>query len=374
MRRSPFPWKELATVALAGALAWGLRGQHGHERGAAMAGAMIGLAIAAVTGGPSWIGAAVIGSLGFAIGGALSYGRFIGLAYQGSLEAIGSLALVGAAWGGFGGLGLGLGLSFPKYRRPERVIVVAGLFILWFLVDRMLWGRITGPEDMRTRELMVEILLVVWALLLVYFGIGRRDRAALNLALAGAAGFGLGFPLAAWIQGVGQAGSLPLDWWVIAEHATGCLGGLALGAAALSLESSWRLPRAVRPWERWMAAAWLLWLMPTWLMANNLDYWISERALFPVESGSWVWGLLFFWLGCLLLWGWLEMRRGRLFVVSWMPRHLRRIFLVFVWIITLIGASKSLLGGIAGSAPAGFLILAFLLTLLVQAQRPKPAP
>ena len=372
MRRISFRWLELATIALAGSLAWGVRGQHGHERGGAVAGALIGLSIAAVTGGPAWMGAAVIGSLAFAIGGSLSYGRFIGAAYQGSWEAAGTLAMVGAAWGGLGGLGLGLGLSFPRYRRPERVGVVFGLFSIWFLVDRMLWGGMSGPEDLRTRERMVAILLGVWALLTGYVGIARRDVSALKLALAGAVGFGLGFPLAAWVQGAGQASGIRLDWWKTAEHVIGLCGGLTLGAAALSIESSWRLPRAVRPWERWSATAWFLWLLPTWLMANNLDYWISEKTLLPLGAGSLVWGLLFACVVGLAVWGWLEIRRGRLFVTSWMPRHLRRLFLVFLWIVTGISGAKTLLAGAWTPTPIGFLILAILLTLLVRLQRTKP--
>ena len=371
MRRIFFRWIELSTIALAGALAWGLRGQHGHERGGAVAGAMIGLAIAAVTGGPAWMGASVIGSLAFAIGGSLSYGRFIGAAFQGSWEAAVSLAMIGAAWGGLGGLGLGLGLSFPGYRRAEKIGVTFGLFAIWFLVDRMLWGRMSGPEDLQTREWMIGILLGVWAFLTAYVGIVRRDASALKLALAGAAGFGLGFPLAAWVQGAGQASGIRLDWWKTAEHVIGFCGGLSLGATALSIESSWRLPRAVRPWERWSATAWFLWLLPVWLMANNLDYWISEKTLLPVETGSLVWGLLLACAVCLAVWGWLEIRRGRLFVTSWMPRHLRRLFLVFLWVVTGIASAKTLLAGILTPTPIGFLILAALLTCLIRIQRPK---
>lgn len=361
------------TIALAGALAWGLRGQHGHERGGAVAGAMIGLAIGAVTGGPGWVGAAVIGSLGFSIGGALSYGRFITPAFQGSWEAAGALALIGAAWGGLGGLGLGLGLSFPRYRRAERIAIAFGLFFIWFLVDRMFWGQISGPEDLRTREWMAGILLGVWLFLLAYVGISHRDRTVLRMALAGAAGFGIGFPLAAWLQGIGQASGIRLDWWRTAEHLIGLCGGATLGAAALSVESAWRLPRRVHPWERWCAAAWFLWLLPAWAMANNLDYWISERTLLPVEAGGLVWGLLF---GCavgLAVWGWLEIRRGRLFVTSWMPCHLRRLFLVFLWTSTGIASAKTLLAGVWNPTPVGFLLLASVLTLLIGLQRPKPS-
>lgn len=370
MGKISFPWKELATITLAGALAWGLRGQHGHERGGAVAGAMIGLAIGAVTGGPAWIGSAVLGSLGFAMGGALSYGRFVGEAFRGSPEAIGSLVLIGMAWGGMGGLGLGLGLSLPKYRRGERVSIALGLFIVWLLVDRMLWGSMSGPDDLRTREMMVGILLGVWILLLVYAGF-RNDTVVLRLALAGAAGFGLGFPLAAWTQGVGQATGIRLDWWKTSEHLIGLCGGFSLGLAALSLESSWRLPRPVRPWERWAAFTWLLWLLPSWLLANNLDYWISEKTLLPVAAGSLAWGALLFCLLSFVVWGWLEIRRGRLFVTSWMPRHLRRLFLVFLWSATLIASAKTLFAAFWSPTPAGFLILALLLTVLIQLQRPK---
>lgn len=365
-RRSPFRFGELATVALAVALAWGLRGQHGHERGAAVAGAMAGLALAAVTGGPRWVGAAVIGSMGFAIGGALSYGRFVNLAYQGSWEAIGSLALIGFVWGGLGSLGLGLGLALPRYRQWERVAVAGGLLLVWFFVDRLLWTRMSGPGDLRTREMMAVVLLGVWALLSAYVGVWRQDRTSLRLAIAGAGGFGIGFPLAAWVQGFGSATGIPLDWWKIGEHVVGLCGGLALGLAALTLESRWMQPLAVRPWERWLAVAWLVWLLPAWLIANNLDYWISERAVLPVSVERAAWSVLGILLLGLAVWGWLEIRRGRTFATSWMPRHLRALFLVFVWLTTAIAASKTLLVDAWRPTPFVFLALAGILTWMMR--------
>lgn len=358
----PFRWRELAVVALAVSLAWGLRGQHGHERGAAVAGAMVGLSLAAVTGGPRWIGAAVIGSLGFAIGGALSYGRFVQLAYQGSWEAIGSLGLIGFVWGGIGSLCLGLGLALPQYRLWERATLAGGLLLVWILVDRLLWGRMAGPEDLGTRELMAVVLLTVWALLSAYVGVWRRDRTSLRLAVAGAVGFGIGFPLAAWVQGVGQLTGIPVDWWKVAEHLIGLIGGLSLGMAALTLDPRWTLPLAVRPWERWLAAVWLLWFLPSWLMANNLDFWISERAQLPVVVGSITWVLIALLFVAAAGWGWDEIRRGRLLVTSWMPRHLKVLFLSFVWVTTAIACGKTVAVGIWNTTPLGFLLLAGLTT------------
>lgn len=359
-------WAEIVVVALSISLAWGLRGQHGHEKGSAIAGAVAGLSLAAVTGGPRWIGAAVIGSLSFAIGGALSYGRFVQLAYQGSLEAIGSLALIGFAWGGLGALGLGLGLALPKYPLWERGTIAGGLFLVWFLVDRLLWGRMSGPQDLATRELMAVILLSCWAFLSAYVGVWRRDRTSLKLGLAGAIGFGVGFPLAAFIQGIGNITGVPVDWWKVAEHSIGLLGGLSLGLAVQHLEPSWTLPLAVRPWERWGAVAWLLWGIPSWLIANNLDYWISEKAWLPASAAKFAWIFLFMILAAFAAWGWLEIRRGRTFVTSWMPHHLQRLFLSFVWLTTAIAISKTLLGEGVGPTPILFLLLALLVTWVLR--------
>ena len=218
---------------------------------------------------------------------------------------------------------------------------------------------------------MAVVLLGVWALLSAYVGVWRRDAASLKLAVAGAVGFGLGFPLAACLQGLGRSTGIPLDWWKTSEHLIGLCGGISLGITALSLESSWRLPLTVRPWERWSAVAWLIWFLPAWLIANDLDYWISERALFPVVVGKVVWGLLLLLLLGLVVWGWLEMRRGRMFVTSWMPRHLRFLFLVFLWVTTCIASSKTLFAGIRSPTPLGFALLAVIITWLIQSDQPK---
>lgn len=370
MLKRSLGWRELAIIALSLALAWGIRGQHGHERGAAIVGAMAGLSIAAVTGGPRWIGAAVIGSVTFAIGGALSYGRFIPLAYEGSFHAIASLGLIGFAWGGLGSLGLGLGLALPKYRLWERGIVAGSLLLLWFIVDHLLWGHLKGPQDLQTRELMATILLGCWVFLCAYVGAWRQDRTSLKLAIFGAIGFSLGFPLAAWVQGIGHATGLPVDWWKVSEHLIGLCGGIALGLAIRRSEPTWFLPLAVKPLERWFAVVWLLWLLPLWVLSNNLDYWVVERAALPPLTSKVVWRGGFLVLLWLALWGWIEVRRGRTFVTSWMPRHLRKIFLAFLWLTTVIAASKTLAVGTWSPTPSVFFILAILITWLLRRTQP----
>lgn len=368
MERTVFRWKDWLLVTLAMALAWGLRGQHGHERGAAMAGAMAGLVLAVVTGGPRWIGAAVLGSFGFAIGGGLSYGRFIQPASQGSLEAVLALGAVGFAWGGLGALLMGLGLALSTYRVWERTAIAGGLLLVWVAVDRLLWGRIQGPADLATRELMAGILLAAWLLLALYIGVFRADQVSFRLGMAGGIGFGVGFPLAAWIQGAGPATGLPLDWWNVAELAIGAVGGLALAVAVSTLKARWALPLAVRPWRRWLAFVWLLWLLPAWLIANNLDFWIAEKALLPVGVSGGVWAALLAVLAGLTVWGATEIRRGRTFTTSWMPKHLKMFFLLFLWIVTVVGCSKTWVAGVWNVHPVIFLVLAGVVTWLVKTE------
>lgn len=364
-------WKKIILVGLAVGLAWGLRGQHGHERGGALVGAMAGLALAAVTGGARWMGAAVIGSLGFAIGGALSYGRFIQPASQGSWEALASLALIGFVWGGLGSLGLGLGLALSRYRSWERWLISVPMFLVWFGVDQLLWGQLSGPDDFETRRRMAWVLLAAWALLCLYVGGIRKDRTSLRLAVVGAVGFAVGFPLAAGVQGVGVRSGIPIEWWKMGELLLGFLGGIGLAGVAFRSERAWTLPASTRPWERWMALTWLVWLLPLWQMANNLDFWISERALLPLGIGSAVWSGLLAALAGLMVWGWIEIRRGRIFATSWMPRHLRRLFVAFVWLSTLTACLKSWLVGAWNFHLFVFLLLASLITLLVRSERPS---
>lgn len=365
------PWVAYLVVCLAMALAWGLRGIHGQERGGAIAGAMLGLSLAAVTGNPRWMGASVLGSLGFAIGGSLSYGRFVGLAFEGVWHGILSLALVGVAWGGLGGLALGLGLALPQYRLWERLSIGLGLFVVWVAIDVPLSLSVAGLHDLMTRDLTILILLGAWGLLAAYVGVWKHDQRSLQLALAGAVGFGLAFPIASWVQGAGQMAGIPIDWWKISEHLIGAIGGFGIGLMASRFDAGWTPPLEVNPWERWSACAWLLWAIPAWAMANNLDYWAHERALMTPATVQLIVRLGLVALAVFAGWGWYAIRRGRYFAVSWFPHQLRGLFLAFVWLMTVISLLKSLVAsGLAGWGPTQtiFVSLAVAVTLLL----PKP--
>ena len=72
-RKLPF----LLLTALSVSIGWGIRGQFGHEYGAALAGALGGMSVALLSGRPDWWRRvhffAALGAIGWAFGGNMSY-------------------------------------------------------------------------------------------------------------------------------------------------------------------------------------------------------------------------------------------------------------------------------------------------------------
>jgi len=367
-------WRGWLLVALTVSLAWGLRGQHGAERGAALVGALAALSLSVVCGGGRWVGAAVLGSLTFAIGGALPWEAFLPAAQAGSLWAFGLLVLAGWAWGGLGALGMSMGLTLSRYRGWERIGIAGFLAAVWFVVDQLMWGQVTGADDLQTRGGMIGILAGAWVLLTLYAGLLRKDRTALRMGFLGGAGFAAGFALMAWFPSNGGWSFLPASWNRAGSLIVGFLGGMTMGRVALAAAPAFRLPAVTPPWERWLAFVWLVWLLPVWLLANNLDYWVSEKVAMPVATEQLIWNFLWGVLLLLFVWGVWEIREGRHFATAWMPRHLRKLFLFLLWVATAVGTAKTFWVGEQGRLELLLIGLAVGVTgLLYWGRRREPS-
>jgi hypothetical protein len=74
--RTPLAWQFLLLTGLSLSIGWGIRGQFGHEYGAAMAGSLGCLAVAILSGRQDWHRRAayfaMFGGIGWAIGGSMS--------------------------------------------------------------------------------------------------------------------------------------------------------------------------------------------------------------------------------------------------------------------------------------------------------------
>ena len=133
----------LLLCGLSMSLGWRIRGQFGHEIGAAIAGALGAMAIVLLSGRRDWWQRihffALFGALGWGFGGSMSYMKVVGYCHSSDsatvLYGFGGLFLIGFLWAALGGAGAalpavldnkGLGSLFPS---------LAAVFSAWFLQD-----------------------------------------------------------------------------------------------------------------------------------------------------------------------------------------------------------------------------------------------
>lgn len=291
--------------ALTMGLGWGIRGQFGHETGAMVPGALVGLALAAVS--SRWPGSSealrigAVGALACSLGGLMTYGQTINLV-QGDTRArtwkwgLFGLAVKGAVWIGLTGAFLGMAASDQPYSLSEiplLCLVLAGL--AWVGVHIL--NRPHDPanglpviyfSDRNAEHPRPEFWGGLWlalAGLIAYLAVVRSDRFAVGMALFGIAGGGLGFPLGECLQACGVHGA-PfglkaqkwLDWWKVMEVSFGCIAGAALGLGWLVLEPSAGRVWVIRPetslgTEVALLGAWSAWLVAAeggWRLANGV--------------------------------------------------------------------------------------------------------
>ena len=135
-----------ALAAFTMAYGWGYRGTVGHEAGAMVPGALLGLVVALGSGRPDWFRrsavAGLFGAVGWAWGGSLSYMEQTFYTLSGSfpdvLYGYTMLFFLGALWAGIGGGVLGLALTerrseLEKLMRPFAAVCAACLVSYLYL-------------------------------------------------------------------------------------------------------------------------------------------------------------------------------------------------------------------------------------------------
>ena len=264
-------WKPVLFAALAGGMAWGIRGQYGHETGAMIAGLLVSLTLTfllcprvaslPVARAVAW------GTLAMGIGGSMTYGQTLGLTQDASLVGNWSalrwgmlgVAIKGGVWIGFCGLFLGMGLGGVRYRSKEILILFLAMLGAFFLGISLLnspfdpagkalpylyfsdhWYWEPGVELKPRRECWGGLLLAL-ATGIAYAGWIRKDCLARNLAFWGILGGVLGFPggqslqaFHAWNpeifkQGIWIELDPHMNWWNMMETTYGAIMGAMLG-------------------------------------------------------------------------------------------------------------------------------------------------
>ena len=144
-------WLSILIVAMSLATAWAIRGQFGHEQGAAWAGAIGGLALILVSNRKDWYNKMVLvalaSAIGWGAGGMISYGVVVGYGradnFINAFYGLSMLFVIGALFGLLGGGLVGLVLDSTKNNRVKwgslMAEMVAGGLLGYFLLSRTNW-------------------------------------------------------------------------------------------------------------------------------------------------------------------------------------------------------------------------------------------
>ncbi len=192
-------WMFILLTGLSVSIGWGIRGQFGHEYGAALAGAIGGMAIALASGRPDWLRRipffSVLGAIGFAFGGSMSYMKDIWYAHSSDpatvLYGFACIFTIGFLWAAPAGTGISLPVYLDREQITRLFIPISAILAAWYLRDvcvGLIWGLhgdgwrhfVAGYDANAGLAALVVLVLCIFrrkysgfgALLILYMSIG----------------------------------------------------------------------------------------------------------------------------------------------------------------------------------------------------------
>jgi hypothetical protein len=220
---------------------WRIRGQFGHEIGAAIAGALGAMAVVLASCREDWWRRvhyfALLGALGWSFGGSISYMKVISFTHSSDSATVfygfAAMFLIGFLWSALGGAGTALSAALDNEQLarlfPALVMVLAAWFLQAPLVD---WYQSNGGTllDWYDSDWLSAAVALVAALVLVI--VRRRIDEGTSLVLHLAIGWWVGFLLLVNVLGLRINPPRGDNW-------AGCVGVLA---GLLAFCWRWRLP------------------------------------------------------------------------------------------------------------------------------------
>jgi hypothetical protein len=255
-------------VGLSLSIGWGIRGNFGHEWGAAIPGALAAMAAVLLSEREDWLRRipffAMFGAIGWAFGGSISYMIVIAYTHSGHALSVwygfACLFLIGFLWGAVGGAGTALPAFLSRERLTEFFVPLTAIFLAWW-ADSVLEGRFLdsnpafhgrSPLDWYDTNWTAALLAIL--VVLIRAAIRRRLDQAERLILSMAVGWWLGFLVLTvglrlrmtpprsdnWAGSVGMVSGMLLYFrrhnlrgLTFAALATGFIGGLGFASATL---------------------------------------------------------------------------------------------------------------------------------------------
>jgi hypothetical protein len=233
-------WLNMLFVGMSLGTAWAIRGQFGHEQGAAWAGAIGSLSILLVAKRKDWLlkafSVTLAGAVGWGLGGMMSYGMVVG--YGRSTDFVNvfygllMLFVIGGLYGFIGGGFFGFALLNPKkteVKWPRLIVemVVSGLVFYFFMIEQFGWN-MTPP---RAEHWAICFGLAV---ALTAHLIRNKQYAPLRVAVFAGLGGGFGFAFGNFLQVLGRVSEIDFNFWNVMEYSLGFFGGLGMSYGAFT--------------------------------------------------------------------------------------------------------------------------------------------
>jgi hypothetical protein len=246
-------WISILIVGLTFGTAWAIRGQFGHEQGAAWAGGIGALAMVLVSQRKDWYSKILLitlsSAIGWGAGGMISYGQVVG--YGRSMDFLNAsygllmLFVIGALFGLLGGGFVGLTLGSSNEKRVNWGCLIAemaagGLITYSLLIDQF-EILMTPPRSEAWAVCLGAGLAMLWHM------VRNEHNSPLRVGLFSALGAGFGFAFGNFLQIVGNLLEINFNMWNVMEYSIGFFGGISMAYGVFT--SGW--PEESLIPERW---------------------------------------------------------------------------------------------------------------------------
>ncbi len=270
-------WISILIIGLTFGTAWAIRGQFGHEQGAAWAGGIGALVLVLVSQRRDWYSKVLLialsSAIGWGAGGMISYGKVVG--YGRSIDfpnaAYGLLMLfvIGALFGLIGGGFTGLTLASSNDKRVNWGCLLAemaagGLIAYSFLINQ-LEILMTPPRSEAWAVCLGAGMAMVWHM------VRNNFYSPLRVAFFSALGAGFGFAFGNFLQIIGNLLEINFNMWNVMEYSIGFFGGASMAYGVFTTD--WPKESLVpERWENKTAVLLLFVFIPLIVFVNSRFY------------------------------------------------------------------------------------------------------